>query len=67
MVKCSFCGNSIEKGTGKIFVYASGKVLNFCSSKCEKNMLKLKRKPLHIKWTEMFRKENRKGEKVENK
>jgi large subunit ribosomal protein L24e len=59
MVKCSFCGNSIEKGTGKMFVYASGKVLNFCKNKCEKNMMKLKRKPLLTRWTQAWIKENR--------
>ncbi|MBU0470921.1 MAG: 50S ribosomal protein L24e [Nanoarchaeota archaeon] len=61
MPKCSFCGTQIEVGTGKMFVYANGKVLNFCSNKCEKNLLKLKRKPLKTRWTEMFRKEKKKG------
>lgn len=60
MPKCNFCGTPIEKGTGKIFVYSSGKVLNFCSGKCEKNLLKLKRKPLKIRWTEAYRKEHKK-------
>ncbi|MEA3378272.1 MAG: 50S ribosomal protein L24e [Nanoarchaeota archaeon] len=50
MVKCSFCKKEIEKGTGIIFVYANGKVLNFCSRKCEKNMLKLGRKARNVKW-----------------
>ena len=63
MPKCNFCGNSIQKSTGKIFVYASGKILNFCSGKCEKNMLVLKRKPLREKWTEFFRKEHKKDQK----
>jgi len=61
MAKCNFCGTSIEKGTGKMFVYVSGKVANFCSNKCEKNQLKLKRKPLTTRWTEAFRLE--KGKK----
>jgi large subunit ribosomal protein L24e len=43
MVKCSFCSYPIEKGTGKIFVKKDGKILYFCSNKCEKNMFKLKR------------------------
>ena len=60
MPKCTFCGGSIEKGTGKIFVYTSGKVAYFCSRKCEKNLLQLKRKPLNIRWTEEFRKEHKK-------
>ena len=60
MASCSFCGTRIERGTGKIFVYANGKVLNFCKMKCEKNMLKLKRKPLNIKWTKAYHDEKNK-------
>jgi len=30
---------------------STGKTINFCSSKCEKNMLKLKRLPRKAKWT----------------
>jgi ribosomal protein L24E len=37
-------------GTGKIFVYKTGKIANFCSLKCEKHTLKLKRKPQNMKW-----------------
>ena len=55
MANCSFCDNEIKKGTGKIFVKKDGKILNFCSMKCEKNTLKLKRKPLNIKWTKHFK------------
>ncbi|MBA3063972.1 50S ribosomal protein L24e [Candidatus Woesearchaeota archaeon] len=53
-VKCSFCKQNINKGTGKIYVQKTGKVLYFCSSKCEKNMLKLKRKPRTTKWTQEY-------------
>ncbi len=60
-MKCSFCGQTIEKGTGTTFVKKSGKILRFCSSKCEKNMLKLKRKPRVTSWTKEARKE--KGER----
>ena len=41
------------------------RALNFCSNKCEKNMLKLKRKPRDTKWTrehQTIKKEGR-GEK----
>ena len=55
MVRCDFCGNAIEVGTGKMFVKKDGKILNFCSSKCEKNLLKLRRKPLFTKWTAAYR------------
>ncbi|MBS3123002.1 ribosomal protein L24e family protein [Candidatus Woesearchaeota archaeon] len=63
MPKCDFCGNSVEKGTGMMFVYVSGKIVNFCSRKCEKNMFKLGRKPLEIRWTESYRQEHKKGVK----
>ena len=56
MVKCSFCGIEITRGTGKIFVKKDSKILYFCSSKCEKNMLKLGRKPRTKKWTKESRK-----------
>ena len=49
-VKCNFCGKEIEKGTGKTYVRKDGSVLYFCSGKCEKNMVKLKRKPRKFKW-----------------
>lgn len=50
MAQCSFCNNEIARGRGTMFVRESGKVLWFCSSKCEKNMLKLKREPRELKW-----------------
>ncbi|MCH7782041.1 50S ribosomal protein L24e [candidate division KSB1 bacterium] len=56
MVLCNFCGESIEKGTGLMFVKKDGKILNFCSRKCEKNLLKLGRVPRTTKWTRTFRK-----------
>ncbi len=56
MAKCTFCGEVIEKGTGKMFVQKDAKVLYFCSSKCEKNMLKLKRKPIKTRWSSRYEK-----------
>jgi len=61
MPKCTFCGTQIEKGTGKMYVYTSGKIAYFCSTKCEKNLLKLKRKPGTTRWTEASRAERKKG------
>ena len=49
-MKCSFCSAEIPPGTGKMFVKRDGSVLFFCSSKCEKNMLKLGRKSRKVKW-----------------
>ncbi|MBL7056040.1 50S ribosomal protein L24e [Candidatus Woesearchaeota archaeon] len=51
MAKCTFCGIVLPRGTGKIYVQKDAKVLYFCSSKCEKNQLKLKRKPIRTKWS----------------
>lgn len=57
--ECSFCGNMLEQGTGKMFVKMDGSVLYFCSMKCEKNMLKLKRSPRRTKWTKVAAKEKK--------
>jgi len=56
MAKCSFCGKVIEFGTGKIVVMNSGRMHDFCSMKCEKNMMKLKRKARKLKWTKSYKK-----------
>lgn len=49
MAKCSFCGKQILQGRGVIFVEVSGKINNFCSSKCKKNR-RMGRDPLKLKW-----------------
>jgi large subunit ribosomal protein L24e len=54
MAKCSFCGNPIERGTGKMFVEKDGRILYFCSTKCEKNQFKLGRKARKLKWTKHY-------------
>ncbi|MDI9646441.1 MAG: 50S ribosomal protein L24e [Archaeoglobales archaeon] len=51
---CSFCGHEIEPGTGKMLVRRDGRILYFCSRKCEKNMLELKRNPRKLKWTKFY-------------
>src|SRR5437899_750381 len=48
---CSFCGNEIEPGTGKMFVRRDGTVFVFCSSKCERNLIDLGRVPRTVRWT----------------
>jgi large subunit ribosomal protein L24e len=53
-MKCSFCQEIIKKGTGKIYVKKTGKILYFCSMKCEKNLNKLGHKPLTTRWTGEF-------------
>ena len=53
---CSFCGNEIEHGTGKIYAKKDGTVLHFCKNKCQKNMLKLKRIPRRVRWSKHYAK-----------
>ena len=57
MAKCSFCGDAIERGTGVMYVKKDGKILYFCSTKCEKNTLKLSRKFLETRWSSKYKKE----------
>ncbi len=59
-MKCSFCGKEIPKGTGIMYVQKTGKILYFCSRKCEKNMIVLKRKPRTTKFTEEYHELKRK-------
>ncbi|RLG21926.1 50S ribosomal protein L24e [Candidatus Micrarchaeota archaeon] len=59
MVKCSFCGKEIPKGTGKIYVLKDGTAYYYCSSKCERNHLKLKRKPAKTTWVKKAKKEGK--------
>ncbi len=56
MERCSFCGTEIERGTGKILVKKDGTLLYFCSSKCEKNLIKLGRNPVKFGWTRKYQK-----------
>ena len=37
-----------------MFVHKDGKILYFCSNKCQKNMLVLKRKPRTTTWTKEY-------------
>jgi large subunit ribosomal protein L24e len=60
MAKCTFCGNNIKKGTGMIYVKKDAKILNFCSKKCEKNLLKLGRKPIKTRWSSKYEKHTKK-------
>jgi len=51
---CSFCGMDIEPGTGMIYVRNDGVLLYFCSSKCRRNALLLRRRARKLKWTEVY-------------
>ena len=54
MARCDFCKQVIEKGTGKMYVKKDSKILNFCSNKCEKNLIKLGRNPRTTVWTREY-------------
>ncbi|WP_084739550.1 50S ribosomal protein L24e [Sulfuracidifex tepidarius] len=53
-MECSFCGKTIPKGTGMLYVKTDGTLLWFCSSKCRKYMLKYKKDPKKLKWTSSY-------------
>ncbi|MGC8912528.1 MAG: 50S ribosomal protein L24e [Thermoplasmata archaeon] len=53
---CSFCGNPIEPGTGKMFIKKDGTIYNFCSRRCQSNLLEFGRNPRKLKWTAMYAK-----------
>jgi len=51
---CSYCDRSVKFGTGTMLVKNDGSILYFCSNKCRKNMLKLRRDPRKFKWTKRY-------------
>jgi large subunit ribosomal protein L24e len=51
---CSFCGKDIEPGTGKMYVKKDGTVFLFCSNKCNKNMINMRRVPRNVEWTKAY-------------
>lgn len=55
MTDCTFCGEEVARGTGVTYVKKDAKIFHFCSKKCEKNMIPLKRKPRNTTWTKEAR------------
>jgi len=51
---CNFCGQDIEPGTGKLFIKRDGTVYSFCSNKCKKNQIDLRRVPRRTRWTKRY-------------
>ncbi len=45
----------MQRGTGKMSVKNDGRIYYFCSSKCEKNLMKLSRTARRTRWTEEAR------------
>ena len=50
MPRCSFCKQNYEFPIGLTLILNDGNILYFCSSKCKKNMLKLKRDNKKVNW-----------------
>ncbi|MAG21963.1 MAG: 50S ribosomal protein L24e [Candidatus Diapherotrites archaeon] len=67
MAKCSFCGKAMMKGSGTLFAKKDGTAYFFCSNKCQKNMLSLKRSPHATKWTEFHHDEKKAVKKTGRK
>ena len=57
--KCSFCGMPVYPGHGQIFIRNDCRLFRYCSSKCRKNF-GMKRNPLKLKWTQLYRRANNK-------
>jgi len=64
MPRCSFCKQNYEFPKGLTLILNDGNILYFCSSKCRKNALKLRRDSKKLKWT---KKSEIKEEKKETK
>jgi large subunit ribosomal protein L24e len=54
---CTFCGDEIEPGTGRMYIKKDGVIFNFCSSKCFKNLVVLGRVPRRTTWTRYYERE----------
>ncbi len=54
---CSFCGYNIPIGKGFMYVKRDGQILDFCTNKCKKAMLKYKKNPRKTRWTTFYGKE----------
>jgi len=61
MVKCVFCGEEGQYFKGMHLIKNDGSVNYFCSSKCRKNTLKLKRDKRRLKWASAYGEEKTKA------
>jgi large subunit ribosomal protein L24e len=53
---CSFCGVDFFQGQGITLFRNDGTSENFCSSKCRKNSIVLRRDPRKLKWAKSQKK-----------
>ena len=64
MPACSFCKRNYEWPRGLSLFLNDGRTLYFCSSKCRKNMLNLKRDNRKVRWVVKDKNKTAKEEKV---
>ncbi|MBM3247249.1 50S ribosomal protein L24e [Candidatus Pacearchaeota archaeon] len=50
MPRCSFCKKNYEFPRGLTLVLNDGNIMYFCSSKCRKNQLKMRRDNKKVNW-----------------
>jgi large subunit ribosomal protein L24e len=50
MPRCSFCKKNYEFPIGLTYILNDGNIMYFCSSKCRKNKLKLRRDNKKVNW-----------------
>ena len=43
-MKCTYCTKEIKKGTGMVYVYKIGTLSYFCSNRCYKSAVFIKRR-----------------------
>ncbi len=55
MTKCVFCGREASPYKGVHLITNDGSMNFYCSSKCRRNALNLKRDKKRLKWTEAYR------------
>ena len=53
-MNCSFCGDTVVPGTGKMYVKRDGTVLHFCKAKCQRNMVGMGRINRNVGWTQAY-------------
>jgi len=66
IAKCSFCGREQEDFMGTYLLKNDGSTNYYCSAKCHKSHLKLKRDRKKVSWTEAYRNVH-KGSKSQQK
>ena len=49
-MKCIFCKREFKEPRGLTVFTFDGKTIHYCSSKCRKNHIFLKRDPKKVKW-----------------